>query len=196
MSERQWYYTVAGKQAGPVFESALLLLFQSGQLRPETMVWTEGMDEWVAASSIEGLVPNAQRPPPFTPPIAGYATGGYAGFWKRVAAAFIDGLILLAAGMVLGTVTSGGDLLGIVVSWLYAALLESSSKQATLGKMALGIQVTDLEGNRISFGRATGRHFGKIISTLVLFIGFIMAAFTDRKQTLHDIMAGCLVVKK
>lgn len=82
----------------------------------------------------------------------------------------------------------------IILQWLYYALMESSSKQATLGKMALGIKVTDLEGKRITFGRATGRYFGKILSGLILNIGYIMAAFTERKQALHDMMANCLVI--
>ena len=82
-----------------------------------------------------------------------------------------------------------------VAQWLYFALMESSSKQATLGKMALGIRVTDVNGNRIGFGRATGRHFAKILSGLILGIGFLMAAFTEKKQALHDMIAGTLVVK-
>ena len=83
-----------------------------------------------------------------------------------------------------------------VAGWLYFALMESSAKGGTLGKMALGIRVTDMRGNRISFGRATGRYFGKIVSGLILYIGFIMAGFTQQKQALHDIMASCLVVNK
>ncbi len=84
----------------------------------------------------------------------------------------------------------------LLLDWLYYALMECSRMQGTLGKMALGIKVTDLSGNRISFGRATGRHFGKIISGLILCIGFLMAGFTQQKQALHDIMARCLVVNK
>jgi uncharacterized RDD family membrane protein YckC len=83
-----------------------------------------------------------------------------------------------------------------VVKWLYFALLESSAWQATLGKKALGLMVTDLEGYRISFGRASGRFFGKLISTLILWIGFMMAGFTEKKQALHDMMAGTLVIRK
>jgi len=82
-----------------------------------------------------------------------------------------------------------------VAGWLYFALMESSAKGATLGKMALGLRVTDLSGNRISFGRATGRYFGKIVSGMIFSIGYIMAGFTQQKQALHDIMAGCLVVR-
>jgi uncharacterized RDD family membrane protein YckC len=87
--------------------------------------------------------------------------------------------------------------LTIVVTWLYFALMETSVRQGTLGKMALGLFVTDLEGRRISFGRATGRFFAKIITGLVpLFIGYIMAGFTAKRQALHDMIAGCLVLKK
>ena len=78
-------------------------------------------------------------------------------------------------------------------SWIYEAAMESSSKQATVGKMALGLIVTDLEGQRISFLRATGRHFAKFISAMILFIGYIMAGVTERKQALHDMIAGTLV---
>ncbi|MCI0556277.1 MAG: RDD family protein, partial [Anaerolineae bacterium] len=63
-------------------------------------------------------------------------------------------------------------------------------------KMALGIVVTDMNGNRISFGRATGRYFGKILSGLIIYIGYIMVAFTEKKQGLHDMMASCLVLNK
>jgi uncharacterized RDD family membrane protein YckC len=90
----------------------------------------------------------------------------------------------------------GAILLIIVALWLYYALMESSSKQATLGKLALGIVVTDLNGNRISFGRATGRYFGKIVSGMIFAIGYIMAGFTEKKQALHDMIASCLVVLK
>jgi uncharacterized RDD family membrane protein YckC len=87
-------------------------------------------------------------------------------------------------------------LISAVLKWLYYALLESSSWQATLGKKALGLEVTDLEGRRIGFGRATGRTFAKIISAMILYIGFLMAGFTEKKQALHDMMAGCLVIRK
>lgn len=84
----------------------------------------------------------------------------------------------------------------LIARWIYYALMESSNLQGTLGKMALGIKVTDLQGNRVTFGRATGRYFGRILSSLILEIGFIMAGFTEKKQALHDIIAGCLVVMK
>ncbi len=83
-----------------------------------------------------------------------------------------------------------------VVKWLYFALLESSAWQATLGKKALGLMVTDLEGHGISFARASGRFFAKIISAIILWIGFMMAGFTEKKQALHDMIAGTLVIRK
>jgi len=86
-------------------------------------------------------------------------------------------------------------IISIIIDWLYFAIMESSSKQATIGKMALSIKVTDEMGNRISFARASGRYFGKILSGLILMIGYIMAAFTQKKQALHDILSNCLVVK-
>lgn len=146
------------------------------------------------------------------PPDPSFA--GYAGFWKRVGAALIDTLVLLPVSLILGffvglfyagiagpaaspaTAELFGNIFGTILSWLYYALLESSGKQGTVGKMALGIAVTDLDGNRIGFGRATGRHFAKILSTVALFIGFIMVGLTEKKQGLHDMVAGCLVVNR
>jgi uncharacterized RDD family membrane protein YckC len=84
----------------------------------------------------------------------------------------------------------------MIAQWLYFALMESSSRQATLGKMALGIIVTDMNGGQLGFGKATGRYFGKIVSSMIMCIGYLMVAFTEKKQALHDMMAGTLVVNK
>jgi uncharacterized RDD family membrane protein YckC len=85
----------------------------------------------------------------------------------------------------------------LLVQWLYHAYLESGEKQGTWGKQALSIYVTDLQGNRISFGRASGRYFAKIITGLIpLWIGFIMAGFTERRQALHDMIASTLVLRR
>ena len=86
------------------------------------------------------------------------------------------------------------NIVSTIIVWLYFTIMESYSKQATLGKMALGLIVTDMEGRRISLPRATGRHFGKIVSMMTIFIGFILAGITPRKQALHDMIAGCLVM--
>jgi uncharacterized RDD family membrane protein YckC len=84
----------------------------------------------------------------------------------------------------------------MVAAWLYFALMESSYRQATLGKMAVGIKVTNMDGGKISFLNATGRYFGKIISGMIMYVGYIMAAFTEKKQALHDMMASTLVLRK
>lgn len=86
------------------------------------------------------------------------------------------------------------NLITTVATWLYFAVCESSAWQATIGKLALGIRVTDLQGKRISFLRALGRYGAKFISAIILLIGFIMVAFTRRKQGLHDLIAGTLVL--
>lgn len=83
----------------------------------------------------------------------------------------------------------------LIGSWLYFALQESSTKMGTIGKRAMGIVVTDMDGNRISFARASGRYFGKIISGSIMYVGYIMAAFTERKQALHDMISNCLVMQ-
>ncbi len=140
---------------------------------------------------------------------------GYGGFWIRVVAAIIDGILvrvvvspihLVFGGLGLAGMMSGIHPLGLAVlgggvtfiatlfgSWLYEAFMESSSYQATLGKMIFGMKVTDLNGSRISFERATGRYFAKWLSAMVLCIGYIMVGFTERKQGLHDLLAGTLV---
>lgn len=136
----------------------------------------------------------------------------YAGFWLRFAAGIIDWLVCLVGGALLGAILSVvllSDLtgnpdkveailngFGIIIIWIYYSVMESSPTQATLGKMACGIEVVDLNGRRIEFSRATGRYFGKFISVFTIFIGFFAIAFTQNKQGLHDILAGCLVVKK
>jgi uncharacterized RDD family membrane protein YckC len=143
----------------------------------------------------------------------------YAGFWLRLVAYVIDSLVLgifVGFAILMPLMQRAGvsadnpwvlftgqsrqiaaiNMLVTMAAWIYWALMESSPWQATLGKKALGLVVTDLEGRRISFARASGRYFGKIISTIILGIGYFMAGFTEKKQTLHDILAGCLVKRK
>jgi uncharacterized RDD family membrane protein YckC len=133
----------------------------------------------------------------------------YSGFWRRFAAFLIDivivSLVILilsaAMGFSVGLGGVGGpgmSILGVLIAvaapWLYWAGMESSRHQATIGKMALGMAVTDQFCNRLTFMRASARYYGKILSSMTLLIGFIMAGFTQRKQALHDMLAGTLVV--
>jgi uncharacterized RDD family membrane protein YckC len=90
-----------------------------------------------------------------------------------------------------------GMLVFVILQWLYFAGMESSARQATFGKSVMSLRVTDYEGQRISFGHATGRFFAKLVSGLIPFaIGYIMAAFTEKRQALHDLIAGTLVLRK
>ncbi len=139
----------------------------------------------------------------------------YGGFWKRSIAFMIDYIVTVvlimffaflgAAALALRGVDVNDtqtllrfDLWvqasGFVLIWLYFALLESSKMQATIGKKLLGMQVTGLDGKRLSFLRSSVRHFAKILSVALALIGFIMIAFTKKKQGLHDIIASALVI--
>jgi uncharacterized RDD family membrane protein YckC/type II secretory pathway pseudopilin PulG len=145
--------------------------------------------------------------------VTGDGPKAYAGFWARWAAMLIDSVILavisIAAAAIFALLgAAGGEdgaaiagvtgyyLVSIVGSWLYYALLESSERQATFGKRAIGAIVTDANGERISFGRATGRFFGKVLNQLTFGVGWLMAAFTEQKRGLHDYVAGTLVVNR
>ncbi len=136
-------------------------------------------------------------------PTHAQAPGLHAGFWLRVVAYLLDSLVaLVVLCLPLALVAFVFDnsslvmLGGLAGAWLYFALFESSSLQATPGKLALGLRVVDMRGARIGFGRATGRYFGKLVSGMILDIGYLLAAWTERKQALHDLMAACCVVHR
>jgi uncharacterized RDD family membrane protein YckC len=150
----------------------------------------------------------------------------YAGFWRRFVAIFIDIIIIgtlqfvviapilaaigigvsnssamdtadpMAMVATIAAIFSTVGIIGQVVQILYFTLMESSKYQATIGKLALGIIVTDMNGGKLDFVKALIRNVSKIVSGIILLIGYIMAAFTEKKQALHDIIAGTLVVKK
>ncbi len=175
--------------------------------------------------------------PPLTAPAGSVSAPlPYAGFWVRVVASLVDGLIIgipfwiivmvlffMFGGFAMMAhqfpVTQGsappdpreimahmgpfffafflGWAVFVLLQWLYFAGMESSARQATIGKSVMSLRVANVEGQPISFGHATGRFFAKIVSGMVpLAIGYIMAAFTARKQALHDLIAGTLVLKK
>ena len=107
---------------------------------------------------------------------------------------FVPGLLFGPRATPIISLVTG--LIGWIGGTLYYPLMESSATQATLGKQMLGIVVTDESGHRISFGRALGRYLAKSLSLLTLLIGYLMAGFTSRKQALHDMAAGTLVIKR
>lgn len=228
---------------GPFTRAQVTEKLQSGEFSLDSLAFIEGLSQWTPLRDVLAQVDAASdlsfgatllAAPPANAPAYSYAATMqppghlvYAGFWLRVAAYFVDYLILeiplitLAMGVgfiyglsaarnhtQVGFVNPDGSInmsfvifelsimtVSMVIHWLYFALQESSSAQATLGKRAVGIKVTNLEGQRIGFGQATGRFFGKIISGLTLLIGYMMASFTERKQALHDMIAGTLVVR-
>ncbi|TMC84223.1 MAG: RDD family protein [Chloroflexi bacterium] len=131
----------------------------------------------------------------------------YAGFWRRLLAYLIDLLLISAVGVTLGTlvITLAPDnrlalanvpAVTSAIGWAYYVLFETSPARGTLGKIALNLFVADVHGDPISYPRAAFRYFFKAFSTLLLGLGWIMAAFTPRKQALHDLMAGTLVLRR
>lgn len=215
----EWYYAKDGRSFGPVPEQSIRAWLESGFLRPTDLLWRSGLDEWTRASELPEFSRTGGAPTPGipgtipVPPPAGYP--GYAGFWLRAGAYFIDILLLSMVLLIFfrPQVSPNMDmdqLLEVMrrfqsdtrlmaaqffLAWFYFALLESSPWQATLGKKAFRLRVTDLNGQRLSFFRASFRHFAKILSELTFLIGFLLAGFTPRKQALHDLIGRCLVVR-
>jgi uncharacterized RDD family membrane protein YckC len=140
----------------------------------------------------------------------------YAGFSSRALAFSVDQIILmmivfiialpifvlvalmqmLAWPFVFFVIVPSASLTTTGIAWLYFALQESSSRQATWGKRLCGLRVTDMNGARISFSRASVRFFMKFVSAAIMLIGFVMVAFTEKHQALHDLFAETLVLKK
>lgn len=181
---------------------------------------------WVPAEAVAcaacGL-PRSEAPPAapvrepaealFVPPPA-HRGVRYAGFWRRLAAMFVDGLVLFFPNAILRMLAGlptplslhplRDDLFGralavtatlTLIYWWYSARLESSRWQGTLGQQLLGLKVTDLHGRRISFLRATGRFFASSLSVLLCGFGYAFNLWTSRRQTLHDLVAGCVFVR-
>ncbi len=132
----------------------------------------------------------------------------YGALWRRLCAAILDNLVLGFAWVPLiilvvpdvpapkpGDLPAWFTIVFLISWWLYYALQESSSYQATLGKRALGLLVSNVDGSRPSFGTATGRCLAKVLSNMTFGIGYLLAAFTRRRQALHDLMAGTVVTQ-
>lgn len=215
---RQWYYLKDGKTEGPIPEEAFRSLLKSGLLGGDTPVWHEDLGEWKKASEA-GLLSSEMKGDILS-------QRRYAGFWIRTLAILIDTLILTAVTWIITSffvpfilmVFAAGKMEGLsleeillagatgayciyiflteVLYWLYFSILESSKWQASVGKKLLKLKVTDEEGKRITFLRATGRYFAKILSGLIFGIGFMMAGWSKKKQALHDRIADTVVIRE
>jgi uncharacterized RDD family membrane protein YckC len=201
-----------GQQSGPFTEETVRAMLAAGDIAATDLAWREGLADWLPVSQV---LAGASSPAPLlaAPRAAAPAAAGeHPGFLVRCAGYLIDTLVTTALGFVVGgvmglllgglgqtdtVVFSGfGAGSGFIVSWLYFALMESSARQATLGKMACNFVVTDMDGGRISFGRASVRYFGMFLSGLLLGIGFLLCIWTERRQCLHDMLAGCLMYRR
>ena len=223
-----------GERHGPYTEVEVRQWLRSGQVSASDLGWYEGLADWQPLSVLfpEELVMAPAAPPPIAPvrpsPTTTAALEDNAGFWKRVAAYFIDSIILYVPSALIEKMM-GGDtaqatleqaqlsasddaqammaalsqyyttmmpsfLIITAMIWLYFAICESSAWQATVGKLAMRIRVTDMQGQRISFLRAFGRYPAKYLSALIFGVGFLMVGWTQRKQALHDLIANTLVL--
>jgi len=249
-----WYYADAqGQRQGPFTAGELGGHVRQARLGAQSLVWREGLEDWKPLSALASeldLPVGTMDPPaagadaatelhipaadaPYAPPAAQIASEQHyvgdgdvvlAGFWRRLAALFIDSmvvgfayyLVLIVCVVVLGVggsllMRGGNDAEGMaamfgmmalvyllypVISATYYVGFESSGKQATLGKMAVGIKVTDIDGRRLTLGRALLRWLAVMLNYLTLYIGYLIAAFTERKQGLHDMAVGTLVVDR
>lgn len=226
MSPTWYYADAAGLQQGPVDAEALLARYAAGEIDRATLVWREGLAGWQPLATVAdelGLAEAPIAPAPMTvapvPDAPSPATDVvYAGFWRRFAASVIDGFaiglvtlpislpLLLLIGAAEGAGKAGpfvglGLQLGLqafsfVVTVIYFSCFHASRWMASPGKLAVGIKVVRADGTRLGWGRSIGRAFAYYLSVLTLYIGFVIAAFTQRKQGLHDIVCDTLVVDR
>ena len=194
----QGYYLKDGQPEGPLSMENIIQKARNGEIAPQTLVWNETMDGWRSLSeAYPQIFPSARL--------------AYASFWERAAAYLIDlavcniggGMVVIPL-MVVSAFFRWSDDVTIALAYffsglvgvLYFTVMESSRLQGTLGKMALRLKVTGLKGERISFGRALLRYFSRILSGVILMIGYLMMLWSPKSQCLHDCLAGTLVVKK
>lgn len=220
----QWYYAdAAGTQQGPIDTETLLARYAAGEVQPATLVWREGLPDWQPLSAMATELGLAEADLPAVaealPPTTSAPEVVYAGFWRRLAANVIDGFaiglitlpvtlpVIFAAGIaaepggegaVIGSLLAqlAVQLFAIFVTVAWFACFHASRLMASPGKLAVGIKVVRSDGQRLNFGRSLGRGFAYYLSYLTLYIGFLVAAFTQRKQALHDLICDTLVVDR
>lgn len=207
------YYVLDGQETiGPVPASSVQAMAANGSLKPDSNVSRVGETDWQRASQFAFLASY------FAPSASSTVGTPYVGFWLRLAAYFVDYIIVnlatlplsLVVGVVLGAVMKGqgqdtdtistvsavvGGVLGLVVTLLYHAGFLASRWQATPGKRLLGMHVVRTDGQRIGWLLGLGRYLSYILSSLILGIGFLMIGWTDQKKGLHDIICNTRVVR-
>lgn len=183
----------AAAGAMPMMTPAPVPVFVPGAItRPAATVAYAGFWLRVLAYFIDAIILGAFAVPVLIGVAMAMGIGGILAGIPRGANPFVEGMppMFLLFIWFCALLTIGG-------AWLYHALLESSEWEGTAGKKALGLIVTDMAGQRVSFARASGRHFGKIVTSFIpLGIGYAMAGFTEKRQALHDMLASCLVLRK
>ena len=241
-----WYYAHNGQQQGPVSEAELTQLAQSGTISGTSLVWKEGLPDWQPLSvalpyalsagaavppvtQISGVeVPAVQKDVYIQQMREGVATAlpgsvEYAGFWIRVVAKIIDGIVMfipqmliqtffgLAAPGLINTENPGAEptpeQLGMLFGSMGLVMVLSIGMQAlyngimvgkygaTLGKMAVGIKVINADRTPVSMGKGFGRYFAELVNSFTCSIGYIIAAFDSEKRALHDHIASTRVVR-
>jgi uncharacterized RDD family membrane protein YckC len=200
-----------GHRMGPFPLEEVNRQLAAGSLSLSDLAWYEGIPNWIALSQVPGIAALGAMTGPGTPVgVAPQSPVGaaYAGFWVRLVAYIIDVIILGIPLGILNVALRPGpndpqsghpfllSVITLIIEIAYFAGFWSSGMQATLGQKVCGLRVVSASDfSRISFARGAGRFFGMILSGLILFIGFIMIAFTERKQGLHDMLAGTYVIK-
>lgn len=219
---RVWHYVLDDEAFGPVDASGIEGLVGRGLLDAEGLIWREGWERWRPLAEVEELAasaprrtPTSERAPPRTGALAG---GAWRLFALRLGAALIDQLLLLVPTILLtlpvmflflargktvdqlSSLTFADPewwiLFGVIwnAHWVYAALMESGPWRATLGKRVCGLVVSDAEGRRLGFGRASGRYWAKVLSS-PFYLGYLLALATGGARALHDMIAGTSVVE-
>jgi uncharacterized RDD family membrane protein YckC len=223
MSDTLWYYAVAGTQNGPVDDSDLQALVRAGTIQPATLVWREGMFAWepygkvaaaIAADAAGDFIPPADVISTI-PATAAREVCVFAGFWIRLAAKLVDGIVMIAASFIIGFMMAPVSLLItpyiedavqtetliFLLTYLVQVTVQAyyniwflARYGATPGKMACQLRVIRTDGSPLTTGRATGRFFAESLSGIILGIGYLMVAFDVEKRALHDHLADTRVI--
>jgi len=211
------YLSRDNQSFGPYTPDDIIAYLKDGSVSFVDSAWHDGAPGWIPVSSLPFIPQEPRRippPPPVSnpPPSVETETTTYAGFGRRVGGFLIDvivvGILTFGMAFILGAVTGGfggsspetlnmiGNILSLVVFWLYFARSESSQSQTTVGKKVFGLIVTDLNGDRITFLRASARVLGLFLSNMTIGLGYLVGLFTSKKQGLQDLVAGCVVVRR